>query len=787
MKPQHSTRLDIILRWALLAGVSGVSTSALAQTAPVAQTNPTAPPLSTGNTLGEVVVTAQRRQQNLQDVPIAVTALSAQTLVANRVENVADLNAIAPALTVETSAGGSAIPAFGLRGALSFGAIPGSDKEVSQYIDGVYIGSALGSVFDLPDVSQIEVLKGPQGTLFGRDATAGAISITTHTPTGKLDFHQELTGGNYDQFRSKTRLDLPAFGDVSASITYLHNQRTGDIDNLGAGTRWDYTGAPGSKFGVMSSPSTLGDQDANAVLGALRYHPNSKLDVVYKFDWSENHYTPEGVGETYQNFGNLGPAAAALTAIVAGQPNPGLLTPIQALRPSAVNNDFTLPSYSVAWGHNLTLQYKVDDHISVKDIGSYREAAARSAYELDGFGGVTLGGTVPFVLLTSTAAGNTSQWSNEIQVNANYRYITITAGYLHYHATNYGGDGSAPSAESFAVLPNYKIPATNTSTNTFIGQNSDAGYIQGEAHLTSQLDLIGGYRYTHDTKTEIANTPGLPPTSNSSDSKPSYLIDLDYKPFHNALVYGKYSTAFMSGGAAFGLTYAPETAQSYEIGGKADFLDHRLRTDLSIYEVTYKDVQQEAAGVQVGLPAVGALLTNGGSQRAAGFDFEGTALPMRGLTLGLGTGYTNTKYLDVSPFFGTTSSYIPASRPHWTVNVSAQYDTEPLYGPVNLSFRVDTNYRSREALSPFVVNDGDAALRAASFSGEAWMVNVRVAAMHLPFAYGAGQIALWARNLNNDRSVNFADPIGEPGGLPFFIATSYRDARTYGIDVSYDF
>src|SRR5258706_5774534 len=129
--------------------------------------------------LTEIIVTAQKREQNVQDVPIAVTALGTDTLQANRVTNVVDLTGLAPGVTVRISAGGSQLPVFTIRGVSSFGVVPGSDKQVSQYLDGVYIGSPRGSIFDLPDLQRIEVLRGPQGTLFGRNATAGAVSITT--------------------------------------------------------------------------------------------------------------------------------------------------------------------------------------------------------------------------------------------------------------------------------------------------------------------------------------------------------------------------------------------------------------------------------------------------------------------------------------------------------------------------------------------------------------------------------------------------------------------------------
>ena len=220
---------------ALLAGASLMTTASWAQTLPAGQPGAASQPGDQGSRLQEVVVTRPEtsaepaRCSDFHHRPDSSGIDGEPGADRRRPEHHRSWSYGADRV------GGVSLPAFTLRGVTSYGVVPGSDKEVSQYLDGVYIGSATGSISELPDVDRIEVLKGPQGTLFGRDATAGAISIVTHTPTGKFDFHQELTGGNYDQFRSKTRLDLPAYDDLSASITFVHNERQGDIRNLAAG------------------------------------------------------------------------------------------------------------------------------------------------------------------------------------------------------------------------------------------------------------------------------------------------------------------------------------------------------------------------------------------------------------------------------------------------------------------------------------------------------------------------------------------------------------------------
>ena len=211
---------------AFSAGASAAQDTAPAQGAMQAET-------SAG--LEEIVVTAQRREQSLQDVPVAVTAISAASLQTNRIVSVADLNGIAPNVSVRPAAGGTQIASFSVRGVNSYGVVPGSDKEVSINLDGVYISSARGSIFDIADIARIEVLRGPQGTLFGRNATAGAVSIITRDPTGKLGGTLSGTIGNYDQRRLRATIESPQVGPFSAYLTFQHNERRGDTRNTAAG------------------------------------------------------------------------------------------------------------------------------------------------------------------------------------------------------------------------------------------------------------------------------------------------------------------------------------------------------------------------------------------------------------------------------------------------------------------------------------------------------------------------------------------------------------------------
>jgi iron complex outermembrane receptor protein len=180
-----------------------------------------------------------------------------------------------------------------MRGVFASASVPAQDRQISSYIDGVYVGGTRGAVFDLPDLERIEVLRGPQGTLFGRNATAGAVSIVTRDPRGELKVRQEVTVGNLSQLRTRTTIDTPKLGILSAYVTYVHDEHRGDVRNLGAGVVFDRTSPIQNVVGRTVSPTWLGNKNADSVFAALKLEPSDAFSVTYKFDHSNNQITPE--------------------------------------------------------------------------------------------------------------------------------------------------------------------------------------------------------------------------------------------------------------------------------------------------------------------------------------------------------------------------------------------------------------------------------------------------------------------------------------------------------------
>ena len=604
--------------------------------------------------LEEIVVTAQKREQSLQDVPIAVTAITQENLQANRIYTVNDLSAIAPGLTVKPSAGGIQVPAFTMRGQVSYGVVPGSDKQVSIYLDGVYISSPRGSIFEIPDVQRLEVLRGPQGTLFGRNATAGAVSITTRDPIGDAHVRLEGTVGNLNAYRVRASAETPEFGPFSAYVSYVRNYRRGSIENAFPGLLWDRTLSP-SPFGKATSPRWLGTIDSNSYFAAVKFEPVDTFRMVYKYDRNDDHGTPEGTAIAAYN--SNPPAAAGgpllgnfLTALYTS--NNVHFNPT-AERPAIVENGWVVPRQQRVQGHSLTATWQAGDHITVKNVAAYRKANVFSPSAIDGLSSLTftpqalvpfatlsaagfVAATVPgfanltpaqqgaaiaaavpgfaaqlqplvgqrVALIATESASIAKQWSDELQVNYSSEDLQLTLGGLWFHSNDEsGGPIGMVNTTSFPTfIPQTGVIALGNEGRSFNQATSLAAYAQIEYKVSPQLEVVAGARITHDKKTEmfrytvrnaagvVSPRPILAPPAYVK-TKPNFLIGLNWKPDENNLIYGKYSNSFVSGGSVAGIAFAPETASSFEVGLKADLFDRRLRTNLALFHVIYNHAQ----------------------------------------------------------------------------------------------------------------------------------------------------------------------------------------------------
>jgi iron complex outermembrane receptor protein len=515
---------------------------------------------STNGGLEEIVVTAQKREQSVQDLPIAVTAVTQETLLANRITSVNDLSSIAPGVIVKPSAGGIQVPVFTIRGQQSYGVVAGSDKQVSIYLDGVYLSSPRGSIFDLPDVARLEVLRGPQGTLFGRNATAGAVSVVTRDPSGEFGGKLEGTYGNHDQYRIRASIETPQMGPFSAYFSFVRNYKQGDIRNAGAGFIWDrsLSTEPGlNKIG--RSPDYLGNVDSNSYFAAVKFE-SGNFKLIYKFDRNDDKGTPDGVALVAYDptFAGLGASAPLLSPFLNALYNSQniYLNPSNQ-RPDTVTNSWVVPRQQRVFGHNLTATWRASDRITVKNTFAYRNSFVFSSSAIDGVSALTftpqavvpfavvsatgflaatvpgfanlsrpqqgalIGGAVPgfaaqiggaafggvgtglvgnrVLLIASNATSRAKQWSDELQVNYSSDDLNVTAGAIWFKSDDTSG-GPEGLQNTFSFKVTSSLLALGNEGRSFNKSTSIAAYAQIEYKITPELEIVLGGRVTHDDK-----------------------------------------------------------------------------------------------------------------------------------------------------------------------------------------------------------------------------------------------------------------------------------------------
>ncbi|HKX77313.1 MAG TPA: TonB-dependent receptor [Novosphingobium sp.] len=775
----------------------------------------------------DIVVTAQKREQLLQDVPVAVSVVTQESLQANRIVNIRDLDGLTPGLSVRKQSGGNALSSFSMRGILTSGDAPARDRGIGMYIDGVYIGNAFGSMMSMPDIAQIEVLRGPQGTLFGRNSTGGAISITTREPDGKFRFKQGVTLGNYHHIRSVTSVSSPQIGPFSVLGSFVYSKERGDTRNIGGGTRWDFSqlfGRPVFKTAV----NYLGGNESKSAFAAAKADLG-EFKLVYRFDFTRETSSAPAQGIAY-----LSPAYRDL---IANQPNQAILPKVTKGRPKEVNNWANVPSDLKVYGHSLTATWDVSDAIQIKNVAAHRKTRVWApSSDASGMGGLINTGSAyliarinpasadaavgsPLLINTSAQDNRFKQWSNELQLDLDTDPFHLTAGALYFQQNAFfGGYGEENSVGllrngSFVVFPNFQQPGTvpppalTGGRRTFVKTKSYAAYGQIEFHLRDDIDLVGGIRYTKDRKTGVDRSVRSSSNANEfpidyTGSKVTYLVGINYKPTDDMLFYGKLSTAYISGGVSSTIPFDPETAKSFEAGIKADWLDGRLRTNLALYTAKYGNIT--TTPLTSSIPAyafliplgVGTVTTNTGAARAKGFELETMFAPSDRLLLSANLAYLDFHYTSLAPVVTQgTLDYQVVNRPKWTSALSAQYTSADLSSDgMHLIARVDATWRSLQHGTAVVPLPGNANAGGAAFTlaevetyrkaadiPAYWIVNGRIALNDISLAGVKGTVALWGRNLFNDKSGPF------PIGFTTHVTAMYERARTFGVDFQIEF
>lgn len=751
--------------------------------------------------LKEIVVTARKVAENLQDVPVAVTAFSGEELEQQSARKFNDIARLTPGLSIGKVSATETAPVISLRGQVQADVLATLDPSVGTYVDGFYWARAYGLSTDLLDIASVQTLKGPQGTLFGRNTTGGAILIQTNDPDLN-DFSGLISGtyGRFDERAGTAVLNIPIVSDrlalrVAASKTKRDGYVTNTFDGLKYGNQDSWVGRAKLLFQATDNLSFLASaeffkSDARPVPYDLAQISTTGFAMV------------NGVPTPASGFGFLAYSIANGFVTPAGFDLPGARAALDSYIATSQATDslsFDSPFRNYAKTQTYTGVATLDTFFgAIKFIGGYRNIKASGPLDLDG---------TPVLLLntgnigTNTLQQDLSQYSGELQFTGkafNDR-VDFAAGLFYFHES--GRDGS----QSFAIpFLNPNNPSVFDGT---VSNDSQGVYTQASFKLTDALSITGGLRYSVEDKgltlrnrtfsaasgTFTCSLSGaVAPTCSAyrhdSFSGVSYTVGADYQ-MGDTLIYAKRSKGFRSGGqnlratgaaASSFVPFKPEVATSDEIGFKSEFFDRRVRLNVAAYHSIVNDIQRSILVTGPGGTAA-TTVGNAGKLRVNGAEAELTALLFDGFTLGLTGALTRPKYLEYFDGVRDRRTDRIAGVPRETFTVSGTYQRD--LGSVGLLLRGDFIWSSAVALSNYneVTDPDNAEIIAATTQPAGSTINARAA---LSFADDSFELAVFGRNLTNNRDNVLALNLPQPLG---FTVNQRREPRTYGVTGTFKF
>lgn len=768
----------------------------------------------TAGGLEEIVVTAQKRSENLQDVPISMLALGADALEQHGIINLSDINnASVPGLNLAPYPGSSDFffPTF--RGITTNTAFISAPIPIAVHVDGVYWSQLVGLSNPAADLERIEVLRGPQGVMSGRNATGGAINIHTARPTlGKFGFKQELTAAERGEVRSRTVLNVPVGEKFAAKLAYL----------------WGTRDHQGIRNSAPQGPS-FGERDVNSWRVDLRWQPgDGDVTIDYAYDWSK----ATGYDTPSQCFY---PSSTITWAAF----DPRVQTFIDGCTPKKLHElyyPYEIPkNRNEVDGHTLNVEWVVSDALTIRSITGYREVDTSNSYNYGAYaGGADVRSDSGPFLVPGTPFDGTSHpltltneaFSQEVQflgdVSPSFRY---TAGI--YYSSEDGDQHSGPNVGIYipqGLQPNAPLDFVMIDQKGLHSATIDSFAVFGQVSwrpdfLDGKLEIVPGIRFTEDRREVDGYNTGwttgyaIAPTGEGTGAlafsfpaaapdvgfasakaektfrKTTPALSLNYHVNDDVMTYAKYSMAYTSGGfdpvsgpataAAFVRGFKPETIQSFEVGLKGQFFDDRLRSNLAVFRSKFEDEQKSVA-----LPTGGWKTENVGSSTYDGVELDLTAALTENLTL-------TASYATLSHDFDewidpTTGEDVTALRrlvvPKNDYSLDLNYRFPDFGIPGTLLLNLNYTHRG-ETSTPLNLSTPNVALY--STTPDFSLLNARLTLADIPLGFdsqGRLTIAAWGKNLTDEEYVNLAYQ-----GWVTFGSASWGEERTLGVDVRYEF
>lgn len=688
-----------------------------------------------GSGIEDIVVTAQKREESLQKTPISAAAFTGAALESRGIANLTDLQAQVPNLQLTPHPNSATTSRIFIRGVGNIDDQITQDPSVAVYMDGIYIGRSQGLANEVAELERIEVLRGPQGSLYGRNATGGAINFITKAPElGAFEAKQSFSVGNRNLFRTRTRVNIPIGDSVAVELGYLHARKNGYVDNIGSGV------------------ARFGDQRRDAYRAAVRWAPSDAIDLRYTYDRSD-------IGDT--------PPFVALTPYY----------PAMAERPKAgspavaglLRNDVR------AQGHNFTASWQMSDDLAIKSVTGYRKLHNFSNQNyLAGVAG-------PFPLFTNRFNEHQKQFSEELQAVG-----TALGSQIDYVLGLYYFDESARSMAK-------TVTAARVTTDRAVTADNRAYAVYGQGTyspdaLDNRFHLTLGLRWSRDERRatlqdvvtqangSIATLPAGDGDNHFSNFSPTAIIAYDFTDRINA--YAKVARGYKSGGynvrasttQRFNEGFGPETLTSYELGFKSDLLERRLRFNAAVFYSDYKDIQINTQSDPTNPMRTDVL--NAGKARIKGVEIDLTAKPSDNLTFTANYGYTDANYRKIAGLNGQNlaDQFVFTNIPKHSLNMGAEYavpDTPigTLTAAVNYSFQ-DRAYASTNDRRYIIADYG--------------LLDARLTLSEIPIGAGDIRLSAWGKNLTDKKYYSFHGNSGLPSAI-------FGDPRSYGLDLALTF
>jgi iron complex outermembrane receptor protein len=699
----NNDRATVQLSLRILAAALACAVAGAAHSADAVEGSSEAESSAVGENSGsleEVIVTARRRSEDLQKVPISIASLSGDDLKIRGIDNVEQLDHTIPNFSpAPYNFFGTEQASFRMRGLPSVGV----------YVDGIAYQEEFGFFSDLVEMDRVEVLRGPQGTLFGKNSMGGAIQFITKEPADEFGARVSTTVGDYHRFNVSAAMDLPLSSTLLTKLTVAKVTRDGYLPSI-------------------SVNQEFGSQDNLLARLDVLWKPTDAFNARFIIEENDlgtngNPTTDWGLSPSCAGY----PTAPNLTCLYNGASQYGAPLKVnQAWVYGASNTWLTAGNYdgpelnTYATNYKLILNYKLNDTWALKLLGSARDVRSESFEDFT---------NIPYHMFEGENTNNIHEATGEGQLLFSSDRLTGTTGVYYYNDFRrwrrenwFGNDvdlavspANNAAAKDFLGIPSFvPVPAfiPNIDVLFFYHIHGIAGFSEWTYKITDKLSLTAGVRYNRDTAEVQGFAPDQPipalccvpstsitpngagpvyGVSNGVYTDTAPRISLQYQWTPAIMTYATFAEGFSAGGGTQTPTgvqsYAPEKLKNYEFGLRSDWFDHTLRFNTSLFYSLYSNVQ---ANENEGFDNV---TINAGKGTVKGAEVEGQWIITRAFSMNYGLGFLKTGYSDYPADSGILAGSPFPYAPKETVDVGAQYDT-PLPGGGAVTLRLDEGWTS---------------------------------------------------------------------------------------------